>query len=234
MIYLIAPALIPPIIQGIGGLAAYFASRAAVRRQNKYNSPAMQAKRLREAGIPLVASKYFENTQKSLEDTQGISQAATGISSYVSTQNQLEAGRIAKYQADLLENERDVKLEVMPDMNGIQIDNYIPVSGDTAQAQSIRRQWALDQANRLYGEHKEQMENIDMMVKAQLKRDGKLTEAFITQIKHQLASIGLIDEQKITAETNNKINRIIIETGENAPGGMTFMRALIARFLLKL
>jgi len=234
MIYLIAPALIPPIIQGIGGLASYFASRSAVRRQNKYNLPAEQAKRLREAGIPLVASKYFENTQKSLEDTQGISQAATGISSYVSTQNQLEAGRIAKYQADLLEDERNVKLEKMPDIGDKQIDNYIPVTGDTAQAQNLRREWATKAADTLYAQHREAMQKIDSIVKAELQRDGRLTEAFVTQIKHQLSSMGLIDEQKITAETNNKINRIIIETGENAPGGMTFMRALIARFLLKL
>jgi len=234
MILIIAPALIPPIIQGISGIAAYIASRAAIRQQNKYNLPSKQVKRLQDAGLPMVAGKYFDSNQKSLPDTTGITQAGTGLASYISTQNQLEAGRIAKYQADLLEDERNVKLEKMPDIGDKQIDNYIPVTGDTAQAQNLRREWATKAADTLYAQHREAMQNIDSMVKAELQRDGKLTEAFVTQIKHQLASMGLIDEQKITAETNNKINRIIIETGEKAPGGMTFMRALIARFLLKL
>lgn len=101
MIFLILPALgplLPAIIKGAGGLAAYIASRAAIRRQNRYNLPENQVARLRRAGVPLAASKYFENTQQGLEDTSGLQFGAEGLSGYIDTQQTIQ--EISKADAE--------------------------------------------------------------------------------------------------------------------------------------
>lgn len=106
--FLILPALIPPIIKGVGGLAAYFLSRAAIRRQNKYNLPENQISRLRRAGVPLAASKYFENTQQGVEDTSGIQYAAEGLAGYVDTSMKINQIKLLKEQIKKATSEADI------------------------------------------------------------------------------------------------------------------------------
>lgn len=108
---------LPSVIRGIGGLASYFMSEAAIQRQNRYNLPKNQIQRLREAGIPLVAAKYFENTQTSLPDTSGIQYASEGLSSYIDTQKkQKEIQNIdantAKTWADALISDTKGRLDI--------------------------------------------------------------------------------------------------------------------------
>lgn len=48
-------ALLPSIMSALGMGASHFSNRNAINRQNRYNDPAMQVQRLREAGLPLTA-----------------------------------------------------------------------------------------------------------------------------------------------------------------------------------
>lgn len=73
---------IPGIIKGLGHVGSYFASRMEVNRQNRYNSPKEQARRLREAGLPMAAAESFDNTQTSLPDVSGIGKGTDRFGGY--------------------------------------------------------------------------------------------------------------------------------------------------------
>jgi len=91
-------AFIPGLIKGLGHMGQYFLSRMEVNRQNKYNSPIEQAKRLREAGLPMAAAESFKNEQANLPDTSSIGTATDRLGDYY------KIGKLGK-EIEILDNQ---------------------------------------------------------------------------------------------------------------------------------
>lgn len=89
---------IPGLIKGIGHLGSYFLSRMEVNRQNRYNTPKEQVKRLREAGLPIAAAEHFNNEQTSLPDTESIGRAGEGLSAYYDTEKTAKEIKVLQEQ----------------------------------------------------------------------------------------------------------------------------------------
>lgn len=108
---------IPMAAAAAGQLASYFISRGDVARQNRYNSPAEQIKRLRKSGLPLAGSRYIQSQQTSLPDTSGIQGAANTIGSYLGQKKIIQEiknldANTAKTWADALISDTKGRLDI--------------------------------------------------------------------------------------------------------------------------
>lgn len=117
MVYLIAPWLalaLPGIIGAAGSIIGRAQSRGDIARQNAYNSPANQVKRLREAGLPMAALEGGQaGTQSALPETSG-EKIGESIGNYMTTSTQQlqlkllqEEIRLKSTEADKNEAERN-------------------------------------------------------------------------------------------------------------------------------
>jgi len=77
---------LPGLIKAAGQVGSYFIQRGDIARQNRYNSPAQQVKRLREAGLPYAAAGDFKNEQTNVPDVSGIAGAGESIGGYIQTE----------------------------------------------------------------------------------------------------------------------------------------------------
>lgn len=224
---------LPSVIKGIGGLASYFMSEAAIQRQNRYNLPKNQIQRLREAGIPLVAAKYFDNTQKSLPDTSGIQYASEGLSSYIHTEKELKEienlkNSIRKLgaEADIAENlkqlsDEDIKYWID---NGVNLKNF---TGNNYQYKKFL-EMGIVEANHMIAGHEQKIKEID-------KNVAVATEA--NQIKEAAEKVtDIIQSWKL--KRNVRLNNEQMQSAAHAiiqhmkKGGLSFWEAIIMNTLL--
>lgn len=113
MFFIIPVWLLALLPQLIGGIANAALSQGSINRQNRYNSPLSQVRRLREAGLPAWASGGISaGAQSSLPDMSGIGNSLTnflGSSLQVKQGDALqETIRKLIADADIAENLRDV------------------------------------------------------------------------------------------------------------------------------
>lgn len=87
---------LPGLIKAAGHLGGYFLSKMEVRNQNKYNEPINQAKRLREAGLPMAAAESFNNRQDSLPDVSGVGRAGDKLGDYYKVDKAITEAEIAE------------------------------------------------------------------------------------------------------------------------------------------
>lgn len=126
--------LLPGLIKAAAQVGSYFISRGDIARQNKYNSPAEQVKRLREAGLPYGAAADFSNEQKNLPDSSGIAEAGVSLGDYYKTATTIN------------------KMELLKE----QINNIVgknKILGNEIQISDAEATWLLDHGVNLRGQY---------------------------------------------------------------------------------
>lgn len=195
------PALISAFITAGGALLNRAQSQGDIARQNAYNHPLNQVRRLRESGLPMAAlTGGMAGAQSALPQTID---AGGTLNKYVTTQQQLqqlelvkEEIRLKRAEADKFSAERDWYLS--GGQNGsTNLVNTLRTRLGMEQAQA-EGQGILNKTNILNLQntpYRQQLENIKLNAEiGNLYKSGKL-----------------IDEQISSAELNNRIQGVIAE-----------------------
>lgn len=100
-------AWLPAAIGAVGAMIGRKQSQGDIARQNAYNSPAQQVKRLREAGLPIAAMEGgYAGEQSQLPETSG-REIGGNIASYITTQTQLQQLKILEEEWRLKRTEAE-------------------------------------------------------------------------------------------------------------------------------
>lgn len=212
MIFLLTPfltALLPGLIGAAGSIFSRAQSRGDIARQNAYNSPAQQLKRLREAGLPNAAALNQQASQQSsLPQTSGEG-LGRNLGSFISTQTQLqqlailkEEARLKGADADLKEAEREYLLSHKgEDIAGTNLTNSLKtkqgIEGAELQGKHL--------ANKILGT---EAGNIKY-------KTGQENQRRSVEIANMLHNNRLIGEHIKGAELQNRINNVIAQYQPN-------------------
>lgn len=234
-VFMILPAwfilMMPQLIAGLGKLVA---SRVALNKQNRYNSPIEQMRRIREAGLPFAAFEAGQaGSQSQLPDLSGFDQIGGAIGTGITQSNQIkmfeELLRRAGADADVSENLRDLSDSERDAMLNNSVDMYgkpIPLAG----AKKVL-EFNILKFGAWSAEHKERVDDINRKVLESRFDSGQLQKIADEEFERLVNS----NKQMIQAwETNDKQNAAfqkIIDTMQGSDGKLGFMEALLIEFL---
>jgi len=218
---------IPGLIKAVGNLGSYFISRGEVNRQNRYNSPREQVRRLREAGLPYAAASEFSNEQTSIPDTSGIGKAAEGLSGYYETQKVSQEIEILKEQESYWRSQAGIKSNEF-DFSNADVE-YLLNNGYIRDGDAIS--WyrhakeidiAMKEIEQYIGNNKKAISDVDKDISIRTKEDviKTITEK-LDLIKNQSA---ILKQQYDNTEKWNIAKNTVIDTMTN--GGLSFFEAI--------
>lgn len=209
-ILLIAPwlaAAIPTFGSIVGSIGQSLFNRGDINKQNRYNSPINQVRRLREAGLPMASlTAGNSGNQSALPNNEGFAHAGKSIGEFISTSMQL--AELDKLKADI----RTANSEA--DLNEARRDFLLSGKGEdragTNLTQSLRTQQSIEQAD-LKGKH---------LANKILDIDSRYHEGF-----------KVIEMQKTRTEIANLIQQYNL-AGENIKGQVleNKIKAVMARY----
>lgn len=227
MIILIAPAiaaLLPALIATIGGsILSRGQSQGDIRRQNAYNHPVNQVRRLREAGLPFAAMGTNQTGNQSAlpETNKGIQETGQAIGNFIST-------RLQQKQIELIDSQIRKTDE---EAQGQGIDNQLktidPMFGQPVSygARMARLDIETRQIQKEILEHQREITYIDRQVKESLHKTGQLTDEIKNRVLLQFRQLKAYDQTYTTNEMKIKAERTLIEQLEK--GGMSVEEAFI-------
>lgn len=222
MIFLIAPALIPLIAAlvtaggTIGGAAiSRGASRGAIRRQNEYNLPVNQVRRLAEAGLPhaaMINAQAGNQSQAQPYTESGVGEAIQGgIQNYIQTTQQKKAIEAIDAQIEATNAQRD---KTLAEKNTIEFDLSMKQEDPTLGTGTsyVSRTQNLEYEYRQLQNEMARMNNdfrlIENVVQRDLYYDGTLTNTSRQQLKNLMMQSKTMQKQIDLAATQIKANDI--------------------------
>lgn len=232
--FLLTPFLatvLPALIAAGGSMIGRHQAKRDIAKQNAYNSPGQQIARLNKAGLPMASSVDMRaNQQSALPETSGEG-IGRGLSSYVTTQTQLQQLNIAKEQERLLKAEADLKIAekdyllqgIGEDQNptnlsgGLKAERGIKVASEKGQ-QIANKILEHTEANTPYRLNQEN-QKIDSEI-ANIQRTTQLTEKHITgaDIQNDINAIIAKYQDRMSNETLTKLRGEISLLNENITG----------------
>lgn len=196
--------------QLIGGLFNRGGSRGAINRQNEYNSPLEQVKRLREAGLPMAAMTGAGAGNQSQAQTETGSGISEGINTYIQTSLQrkqmdlieaqirvqdaqekaLQAGTEKTWVEALREKTAsDKELDSVYNYDLIEGTGNVQPEGTTNQIGNIVREQNLRTAQQYLSENQSKAIQLEMDIKKQ--RNPIEVQEIRTRIDKMLTDMGV-------------------------------------------
>lgn len=229
--FLILQFLIPAAIAAASGVGNFISGAQRrqqqqhdIAEQNKYNSPAEQLKRLREAGLPYGA---FESGQAGTQSALPEANAALNnfgsesLTNFMTTHLQLK-------QIELL----DAQIKnTQEEAQGKAIDNQVkqldPFAGEPVSyaARKAKLEVQMQQLQYDMSANRYEMEKIDYEVKKSLNSTGHLTGEVRQRVANMWWSMKSIQQAYRNTENATKAFNVMIEQLEK--GGMSVGEAFI-------
>lgn len=213
-------ALLPSIMSALGMGAQHFGSRNAINRQNRYNDPASQVKRMREAGLPMAAldGTAQAGSQSQAQPTnfqEGTNQMANEISKHALTNMQKKQMELidaqiqatgaqaaaSAQQAQKLANENQI-FEMDPTVEGM-----VSMGARTAQQQYRMKELELSMAG-----SEDQIKRLDSMAKTELFFDGTTTNRFREELESLIQSNKRARLLYDTEEKQSRAIKVLIDS----------------------
>lgn len=233
-VIMVLPAwLILMMPQLIAGLSKLITSRVSLNKQNRYNSPIEQMRRIREAGLPFAAFEAGQaGSQSQLPDLSGFDQIGSAIGTGITQGNQmrmfLELLRRAGADADIAENLRDVSNEETKGLMSTVESDFTGMPESIASAGKV-----LDFKMKEYGvwqaKYKTDMEEIDSKIKAARFDSGQLQNVFDEEFEKLVNTNKSMRQLWQSNEAKNSAWKKIVNTMEK--GGLSFFEALLIQVM---
>lgn len=218
-------------------------------RQNAYNHPKEQIKRLKEAGLPLASmfsgsggsstsqSIDTPNVDPNLGTAEGLQRGMQLAFQRKQMELLTQNIRSATYDADMKENLRNFELSTTMDSSGGKnIPDFEPQFGDTNQVQGLRRQRAIQESEKISKGILTDLQGIELKVKEELDKLGKLTGETLERVQNIMLHN---DELRVRIHNEERrralVNQVIsdLETGGTGwKGLMNLTKAVLFKFLL--
>lgn len=236
LVFMVLPAwfllALPSLIAGMGQLIG---SSAAVQRQNRYNSPFEQIKRLRAAGLPFAAYAAGQaGNQSQLPDFSGFNMVGNAVGQGITQSNQVkmfrELLRKAGFDADIRFNEREISNEET--IGALSYTFEDPFGQDVSIARGNK---LLDFRIKEYGswiaQHNARVTEIDRLIKESRFESGKLMDMAEAEYDKLIQSNKLMKQAYDTAESKNAAFQKIVDTMKGSDGELSFWQALLLQFV---
>lgn len=224
--------------QLIAGLSKLLASRVALNKQNRYNSPIEQMRRIREAGLPFAAFEAGQaGSQSQLPDLSGFDTIGSAVGTGITQGNQMklffELLRKAGFDADIRGNEADISTAERDALMNNFVDygagNKVPIAGAKKLAEfEITKfgQWSAG--------HKEAMDAIDRKIKEERFDSGRLVEILDEEFDRLVNTNKAMRQAWQGNEDKDAAFKTIVEIMKGSDGKLGFMEALLIQIMKSL
>lgn len=217
----------------LAGMGKLVGSQAAINRQNRYNSPVEQIRRLRQAGLPFAAFQAGQaGNQAQLPDLSGYDMMGSAIGTGISQANQATIFKelLSKAQSDagIASNLFGISEEEFkagmghfskgPMGNDINMFQYSKLLDIQAKEYSV---WI--------SKHREKIEKIDKLIKEARFEDGTLMDEAIARMNSVMLSNDLAKQAWNTNDSRNRAAQRIVDT--MSKGGLSFLEALFLQII---
>lgn len=226
---------LPAIIQALGGIGDHFSSRNAINRQNRYNEPINQVRRLNEAGLPLAALDGTAQAGNQSNTPQShIGDAANKISDYTTTSVQRKQLELIDAQIQATKAQA-AKTEV--EANSLQTDLTVkqldPTEGG-AVSQGARMavlEYQGKQLDNFLKENERRLREINLMIQGDLARDGIIQKVTRQQLINLTLQSSLYMQQFRTIHAATAAANQLIDSMQKSGGKMTTAEAFFHQLL---
>lgn len=226
---------LPFIIQALGGAGQHFSDRNAINRQNRYNDPASQVARLREAGLPLSALDGTAQAGNQSNTPQShIGETANEISKFTGTMVQRKQLELMEAQIEATKaTTRKTNEEGQKIMNENQIYTMDPTAGDPVSygARTATLETKGRELDNFLKDNERRLRAINLMIQEDLARDGTIQKITRQQLVNLALQTSLYRQQFRTIHAATAAANTLIDSMEKSGGKMTSAEAFFHQLL---